>query len=685
MVAGPRCIVSPVVRAAWTSFTFLCLAACSGPTQLIVSVDTDYDVPGEIDAIELRVTGPSGTTRSATEALQGASDLPQTLTVVPSGDALGPVEVVAIGTKDGAEVARQRAVVTLESGRSLSIRLFLGRACAGVSCDASETCRCGACVAPTAMGRDWSGEPMGGDPCAEPMDAGTRDGGDPDDGGVRDAGDAGGCQSDGECDDGHACTTDRCDAGSCVYTPDDAACTDGTGGVCVEGFGCQYDGCSPTTCVAGPCETARCDGDTCVLEPLCGDGEQCCGGACVPTGCDDGNPCTDDACGAAGCENTPNTAVCDDGVFCNGPDTCAAGACTVHDGDPCSGASVCDETMGGCVGCVTDADCPSDVTGPWGSCSYGDTCAETGSRTRTITRYACSSGVCMPSSMMETGSCTRSTAGDTCGSTTFGSWGSCGGFADACDESGTRTRTRTDRVCGGGTCNAVDSPDTGSCARSTTGDRCASTTYGGWGSCGGYSDTCDETGTRSRSQTEFFCNAGACNPVMGTDTGSCTRSTTGVTCGTTTYGSWGSCGGFSDTCDETGTRTRSETTYACAGGTCQSSTGTDTGSCTRSTTGVMCAATTYGSWSSCGGFSDSCDETGTRSRTETTYACAGGTCAGTSGTDTGSCTRNTDGDSCFSPGLCGPAVCDSGRCLGMSCPPGQVCCGFDGCYEFACP
>jgi hypothetical protein len=49
-------------------------------------------------------------------------------------------------------------------------------------------------------------------------------------------------------------------------------------------------------------------------------------------------------------------AVCDDGVFCNGTDTCAGGTCSVHEGDPCpddgvfcNGAESCDEATRSCV------------------------------------------------------------------------------------------------------------------------------------------------------------------------------------------------------------------------------------------------------------------------------------------------------------------------------------------------
>ncbi len=74
-----------------------------------------------------------------------------------------------------------------------------------------------------------------------------------------------------------------------------------------------------------------------------------------PPSCDDGNECTDDTCDVAtdACQNPANMAPCDDGVFCNGADTCSGGSCAIHPGDPCIGggdcASSCNEAAGNCL------------------------------------------------------------------------------------------------------------------------------------------------------------------------------------------------------------------------------------------------------------------------------------------------------------------------------------------------
>ena len=73
--------------------------------------------------------------------------------------------------------------------------------------------------------------------------------------------------------------------------------------------------------------------------------------------------------------------------------------------------------------------------------------------------------------------------------------------------------------------------------------------------------------------------------------------------------------------------------------------------------GTSCGTPNYGPWSSCSGFSNVCDETGTQSRTVTHYRCQSGKCNPVSTIETRSCTRDTDGISC---GIC--KHCSNGSC-----------------------
>jgi hypothetical protein len=51
---------------------------------------------------------------------------------------------------------------------------------------------------------------------------------------------------------------------------------------------------------------------------------------------------------------------CDDGLFCNGVESCEDDTC-VHSGDACSPDLVCDEKNDECVECLRDADCDEGV------------------------------------------------------------------------------------------------------------------------------------------------------------------------------------------------------------------------------------------------------------------------------------------------------------------------------------
>jgi hypothetical protein len=83
---------------------------------------------------------------------------------------------------------------------------------------------------------------------------------------------------------------------------------------------------------------------------------------------------------------------------------------------------------------------------------------------------------------------------------------------------------------------------TQACSRTTDGDSCGTTTYGAWGACGGFASTCDTTGTQSRKVTKYACSAGACATSTSSQSQSCTRKVAnGTSCGGSNYCCGGSC------------------------------------------------------------------------------------------------------------------------------------------------
>lgn len=203
------------------------------------------------------------------------------------------------------------------------------------------------------------------------------------------------CTSDLSCNDDNTCTTDVCENGCCSHAPNcttgaecddgllcngaetcsiEGCCQPGTDVDCNDGVGCTVDFCNEDT---DSCDNIPGDG-------LCGDGIYCNGvewchlsndcQAGVDIDCSDGIACTDDSCNedTDECEHAANDENCDDGLFCNGAETCdsangepqtgcRAGTEPCPDGIPCT-SDDCDD--------VSDV-CPHDLT--------ADTCLIAGS------------------------------------------------------------------------------------------------------------------------------------------------------------------------------------------------------------------------------------------------------------------------------------------------------------------
>jgi subtilisin family serine protease len=86
----------------------------------------------------------------------------------------------------------------------------------------------------------------------------------------------------------------------------------------------------------------------------CNGAEDCVGGSCVPgtaPDCSDGVACTTDSCNEStdSCNHVANNALCDDGLFCNGAETCHVTLGCQAGTDPCA-PDPCDEVNNRCVG-----------------------------------------------------------------------------------------------------------------------------------------------------------------------------------------------------------------------------------------------------------------------------------------------------------------------------------------------
>ena len=247
------------------------------------------------------------------------------------------------------------------------------------------------------------------------------------------------------------------------------------------------------------------------------------------------------------------------------------------------------------------------------------------SRTRSRAEPLCQSGSCqvVNSTETDTTGCPRTTEGINCGAVTFGAYGACS-YADGCANSGSRVRVRTEPKCTSGACTNTTSndTDTAGCARNQDGLTCSATSYGAYSACS-YADTCTNSGSRTRSVTTYACGGGSCNsaPATETDAAGCGRSTVGTSCGAPSTAT-GTCG-YAAICDNAGSRVDQVTSYACdSAGSCVSSTAPVTVGCSRNTDGVVCSTQTC---TACVCFRPDC----TKYKDCTNWACAAGACNST--------------------------------------------------------
>ena len=170
------------------------------------------------------------------------------------------------------------------------------------------------------------------------------------------------CTIPDDCDDGLWCNgAEDCVAGSCV---------DGTAPNCNDGVDCTDDSCNEGT---DSCDNVTNDAN-CDNGLWCDGAETChatldCQAGTAPN-CDDGVGCTDDSCneGTDSCDNAPNHAACADGVFCNGAEICNAVTDCGAGSDPCPG-QYCDEGSDSCYDCETDPECDDGLF-----CNGAETC-----------------------------------------------------------------------------------------------------------------------------------------------------------------------------------------------------------------------------------------------------------------------------------------------------------------------
>lgn len=175
---------------------------------------------------------------------------------------------------------------------------------------------------------------------------------------------------------------------------------------CNDGVACTTDVCGASGCTNTANNALCSDGQFCNGVETCNATTGCQPG--TPVNCADAVSCTTDTCNEVidQCVHTPNNSLCSDGQFCNGSETCSATAgcqagtpVNCADSIPCTSDS-CNEVTDQCVHTPNQALCNDNV-----ACTT-DTCTATGC-TNLPNHAACNDGIACSTDTCTTGGCTH--------------------------------------------------------------------------------------------------------------------------------------------------------------------------------------------------------------------------------------------------------------------------------------
>jgi hypothetical protein len=370
---------------------------------------------------------------------------------------------------------------------------------------------------------------------------------------------------------GCTCTSGQTQSQSCTYCSGTNYCSGGTQTrTCNSGVWGSWSSCSggSCSCIVGQCGTSTC-------------------GNCVPgqTQSQSCNYCS----GTNYCTGGTQTRTCDSSGNWGSYGSCSSGSCSCVAGQCGATSSTCGNTISvsaspssipadGSSAATLRASLANGASGV--SVSFSTTLG-------TLSPSSCttSGGICtvaLRSSSTGTATVTSSASGYTAGTTTVS-------FTSSCTPNCAGKNCGSDG-CGGscGTCSSGYWCDNGVCTLSCTPATCFSLGK----NCGYWYDGCSVNLYCGSCSFGYTCNNGVC--------GYCNACNSDSDCGSTTYGS---CGSFSDVCDESGTM--SVTTPDCAdnnGDNCnECSFPISYTSCSRSTAGVDCGLCSICSGGTCSG------------------------------------------------------------------------------------
>src|SRR5439155_1450478 len=181
-----------------------------------------------------------------------------------------------------------------------------------------------------------------------------------------------------DCNDNNVCTLDSCDpmTGMCHFAPQPGCCN--TDADCDDGIACTEDTCDTGTHACSHTDTCD-DGVFCNGVETCNTNTGMCGHG-TPVNCDDSSPCTTDFCDQGiGCRHTPvpdccvADGDCDDMSICTGFETCVSNKCQPGMTLDCDDHNPCTDdscnAQSGCQHANNMAPCDDG-----NACTTNDTC-----------------------------------------------------------------------------------------------------------------------------------------------------------------------------------------------------------------------------------------------------------------------------------------------------------------------
>ena len=137
----------------------LVCACSSAPTEILVTVNSDFAIPSAINRVVVKSFDTGGHVVSnqvfllranGTDDVAGTYALPLSFAVVPEFDDVSRhaiLEIQGFPSGSSTAVVDRKAIMGFVKGEKLSLEIFLAQACVNVTCPGDETCdRGGVCV-----------------------------------------------------------------------------------------------------------------------------------------------------------------------------------------------------------------------------------------------------------------------------------------------------------------------------------------------------------------------------------------------------------------------------------------------------------------------------------------------------------------------------------------------------------